>query len=97
MNFTSYGVVAALALAWAGVPAFADPYTWGDNSSGQLGDGTYADRSLPGTVDLTGVLAGKTLTAISTRGSHCLALDSDGKVYAWGNNDHGQLGDYNPQ
>jgi len=93
MNFTSYGVVAALALAWAGVPAFADPYTWGDNSSGQLGDGTYADRSLPGTVDLTGVLAGKTLTAISTRGSHCLALDSDGKVYAWGNNDHGQLGD----
>jgi len=92
MKLISYGVVAALALAWAGEPALADPYTWGRNSRGQLGDGTRMDRSLPGTMDLTGVLAGKTLTAISA-GMHALALSGDRELFAWGNNSFGELGD----
>jgi alpha-tubulin suppressor-like RCC1 family protein len=63
---------------------------WGDNFSGQLGDGTSgrnADHSTPGTVkDLRNV------RAVAAGGSHNLALRNDGTVWAWGRNDFGQLG-----
>ncbi|MEI7911327.1 MAG: cadherin-like beta sandwich domain-containing protein, partial [Verrucomicrobiota bacterium] len=66
---------------------------WGSNSSGQLGDGTATDSSVPLLVNRTGVLAGKTVTTIATGGSHSLALCSDGTLAAWGSNSYGQLGD----
>ncbi|MDD2586512.1 MAG: DUF3048 domain-containing protein [Syntrophomonadaceae bacterium] len=34
-----------------------------------------------------------TVIAIAAGGDHSLALKSDGSVWAWGNNNHGQLGD----
>ena len=42
---------------------------------------------------MTGALAGKTVTAIAAGNSHTVALTSEGKVFAWGNNLFGQLGD----
>jgi alpha-tubulin suppressor-like RCC1 family protein len=36
---------------------------------------------------------GVTAVAISAGAGHSLALGSDGKVYAWGNNQYGELGD----
>jgi len=61
---------------------------WGENGSGQLGNGTKVDRDVPFVVDgLSGV------TAVSASGDHTLALLSSGKVMAWGDNEHGQLGD----
>jgi alpha-tubulin suppressor-like RCC1 family protein len=63
-------------------------WAWGYNYYGQLGDGTYTDRSTPAQVsNLTDV------KAISTLSSHALALKSDGTVWAWGYNYFGQLGD----
>ncbi|PKL30717.1 hypothetical protein CVV43_05560, partial [Candidatus Saccharibacteria bacterium HGW-Saccharibacteria-1] len=67
-------------------------YTWGYNSSGQLGNNTTANSSVPVAVNTTGVLAGKTIKAISSRSAHNLALDTNGQVYAWGSNAGGQLG-----
>ena len=67
-------------------------YSWGGNFLGQLGDGTTNSRTLPGTVDKSGVLAGKQITAIAGGQLHTLALSSQGKVYAWGANFNGQLG-----
>ncbi|MDZ7796529.1 MAG: T9SS type A sorting domain-containing protein [Candidatus Marinimicrobia bacterium] len=70
-------------------------YGWGDNHYGQLGDGSsgYLNFSyVPVTVVTSGVLSGKTITAIAAGGDHTLALDSDMKVYAWGNDSQGQLG-----
>ncbi|MES2922414.1 MAG: cadherin-like beta sandwich domain-containing protein [Verrucomicrobiota bacterium] len=65
---------------------------WGSNYAGQLGDGTLVDSNVPVTVDLTGVLAGKTVVAISAGSAYSIVLCSDGTVAAWGDNGYGQLG-----
>ena len=62
-------------------------WAWGDNVSGQLGDGTTTDRPTPVQVSgLTGV------TDIAAGFDHSAALKTDGTVWAWGNNSKGQLG-----
>ncbi|MBZ5734914.1 hypothetical protein K8Z61_10440 [Nocardioides sp. TRM66260-LWL] len=69
-------------------------HAWGNNSGGQLGDGTTTDRSVPVQVTTNGTsLAGKTVAAIATGVNHSLALASDGTLHAWGLNTYGQLGD----
>lgn len=66
---------------------------WGLNWSGQLGNGTTTESSIPVGVNQSGVLAGKTVIAVSTGDSHSLALCSDGTLATWGYNFYGQLGD----
>lgn len=38
-------------------------------------------------------LQGKKVISIATGSLHCVACTEDGEVYAWGDNDEGQLGD----
>lgn len=64
-------------------------YAWGRNANGQLGDGTTTNNSLPGLVKLP---AGVGATDIAAGESHNLVLGSDGKLYSWGNNNVGQIG-----
>ncbi|MFP3967253.1 S8 family serine peptidase [Actinomadura fulvescens] len=65
---------------------------WGNNTDGQLGDGTTTSRRSPVTVTgLSGVSTA--YGAIAAGGGHSLALLSDGTVKAWGKNSNGQLGD----
>jgi len=66
--------------------------TWGDNGYGQLGNSIISGSKVPVAVIQTGVLAGKTVAAISAGQSHNLVLCSDGTVVAWGSNQYGQLG-----
>ena len=65
---------------------------WGYNVYGQLGNNSAAASNVPVAVDQSGVLAGKTVIAISAGPFHNLALCSDGTMAAWGNNNYGQLG-----
>lgn len=67
-------------------------YCWGANGEGNLGDGTKTKRSQPTAVRDDGVLAGKTVTAISV-GDYFSCAIADDAAYCWGNNASGQLGD----
>ena len=68
-------------------------YAWGDNTYGQLGDATTNSRSTPNIVRKpAGVPTDFTYVQVSAGKWHSLALGSDGYVYAWGSNQHGQLG-----
>lgn len=61
---------------------------WGNNTFGQLGDGTTDDSSVP--ISVTG-LAG-TVDSITAGDFHTMVLMQDATVRAWGNNASGQLG-----
>ncbi|WP_027660832.1 RCC1 domain-containing protein [Salinispora fenicalii] len=63
---------------------------WGDNSAGQLGDGTTNNSSTPIAVDLP---TGTTITTVVAGANHSLAVTSAGTVLAWGFNFWGQVGD----
>lgn len=67
-------------------------YCWGDNTSGQLGDNTYTSRSQPVAVNTAGLLSGKSIAAVEVGIRHSCAL-AVGKVYCWGSDISGQLGD----
>ena len=60
----------------------------GDNSEGQLGDGTNIDRLTPVTISLS-----PNPVAISSGDSHTCSILSDASLKCWGDNSEGQLGD----
>jgi alpha-tubulin suppressor-like RCC1 family protein len=65
-------------------------YAWGDDTSGQLGQGSPANKSSPITV-VGGI---PTWSAIAGGiNNHTLGLASTGILYAWGRNYGGKLGD----
>ena len=69
-------------------------WTWGDNSNGQLGDGTTNNTQVPGQIVVTQpASAANDWKAVAAGDFHNLALKADGTLWAWGNNSFGQLGD----
>ena len=66
-------------------------FTFGGNTDGQLGDGTNTSRSLPTALKLTGIT--NRVTKISAGSHHTLFMTSDEKLYAFGSNSFGELGD----
>jgi alpha-tubulin suppressor-like RCC1 family protein len=87
----SLSIPCALAAALtAPAPASASTASvmdWGDNSAGELGNGTLTAATTPVSV---GGSAG--VLALSFGGRHVLALRSDGTIAAWGDDTSGQLG-----
>lgn len=61
---------------------------WGNNSVGQLGNGTNEPRSSP-----TPVVAGVSFVQVSSGRNHSCAVDAGGALWCWGINSLAQLGD----
>src|SRR5690349_9824320 len=63
-------------------------WCWGNNTWGQVGDGTTWDRHQP--VPVSGLSSGAVAVAVGT--FETCALLASGAVKCWGRNDYGQLG-----
>jgi alpha-tubulin suppressor-like RCC1 family protein len=79
--------VSAGARTTCGLQSDAGLWCWGDNSFGQVGDGTTAARSGP-----AHVATGSAWLAVAT-GTHTCAVRSDHTLWCWGAGEHGELGD----
>jgi alpha-tubulin suppressor-like RCC1 family protein len=64
-------------------------WAWGLNGNGELNGS--ANKTVQLTPEQVPGLSG--ITQVATDGFHALALRSDGTVWAWGTNDHGEVGD----
>jgi regulator of chromosome condensation (RCC1) repeat-containing protein len=70
-------------------PAPGGVLCWGDNSSGELGNGTNTGSTVP--VAVSGLIGG--VQAISAGSEFTCAVTEAGAVECWGNNGDGNLGD----
>jgi len=70
-------------------------WAWGDESGGYLGNGIMGSGLITGPVQVLNSTGGSlsNVVSVSSQGDHTLALKNDGTVWAWGENENGQLGD----
>jgi len=76
----------------AAIKADGTLWAWGDNSGGNLGDGTENDSSVPikeptGATDWAYVAIGH---------GYVTAMKTDGTIWTWGSDDGGVLGNGDP-
>ncbi|BDR55080.1 hypothetical protein KIMH_11910 [Bombiscardovia apis] len=64
-------------------------YAWGWNGYGQLGTGNQNSQANPAQITPPG---GVTYAKVMVGRQHSLAIDTTGKVWTWGDNQYGQLG-----
>ncbi|MCF7924787.1 MAG: hypothetical protein K9L64_06775, partial [Candidatus Izimaplasma sp.] len=67
--------------------------TWGYNGFGQLGNGDISNSSLP--IDITdsiSLVQGENIEQLALSMVNTMVLTSNGRVFTWGSNTHGQLG-----
>ena len=91
MSGTTFSSVSAGGSHSLGITTDGRLFAWGFNQSGQIGDGTRGienDRSTP-----VHVMSGTTFSSVSAGGSHSLGITTDGRLFAWGSNHSGQIGD----
>ncbi len=69
-------------------------FAWGNNEFGQLGDNSTNNHNIP--IEVTsklGLVYGEKISQMTTGGFHTLLVTSLGRVFSWGYNEYGQLGD----
>ncbi len=84
VSFTSLAVGPSHACALASSGTL---YCWGDNSSGQIGNGSTSDAETPAVVQTP-----LPLKSVALGTSHTCGLTATGAAFCWGSNTSGQLG-----
>ena len=87
MRFYTLSVGASHA---CGITAVGQPYCWGQNDTGRLGDSTVTGRREPAQV-----VGGRRYRSVSAGGDHTCGVTTRGAVYCWGDDTTGQLGNGN--
>jgi len=70
-------------------------YCWGNNQIGQLGNNSTQPSATPVAIDTSGVLSGKTVLSIDSKGNNVCVIASDNQAYCWGDSGWGQHGNNN--
>jgi len=83
-----FRVISAGSSHTAAITMSNELWVWGNNNSGQLGDGTSMRRYLPIRIG-----SGTSWSYVTAGASFTVAITTSGQLWAWGNNFHGQLGD----
>jgi alpha-tubulin suppressor-like RCC1 family protein len=85
----TFKMVSAGDISTAAIDTSNRLWTWGSDSNGQLGDdAAYADKLIP-----TAIVTGLTYQSVSAGARHMAAVDTSNRVWSWGSNQSGQLGD----
>ena len=71
-----------------GLTAAGAAWCWGQNTHGQLGDGTTIDRTAPVAVE-----GSRVFTQITAGSAHTCGLTTAGQIYCWGYGSLGSRGD----
>ena len=88
-SISSWTMVAAGTIQSFAITIAGTLYAWGYNSGGALGDLTTVNKSSPVLVSGPAATSWATVSA----SDHSLAITTTGRLYAWGPNDYGGLGD----
>ena len=86
---TTWNAIICGSLHTAATKTDGSLWTWGLNTSGQLGDNTTTTRSSP----VQTVTGGANWSQVSCGQQHTAAIKTDGTLWNWGRNSNGQLGD----
>jgi Secretion system C-terminal sorting domain/Regulator of chromosome condensation (RCC1) repeat len=62
-------------------------WTWGKNNVGQLGDGTFVQKTIP-----TQIGTDQNWSSVSSGYTYTMCVKTNGTLWAWGDNTYGQLG-----